>query len=250
MPRRRAMTSEVASLKKIAGHVHEDDFANLIGGSINKGTQTNKKDVIDSKHRIHSVKGGEWWQIFLYGRNRFQTNTAFRGLGNISNLMISCIDAFPGTFDEYRVDKKSVKLALQRPMRLLCEELDKPNIFPAFLNKAMFNGGEVDYLVILPKEYADSSIDKKVFHVFEQSGEVDILSNNLEILNSRARQKQQMDAQKVIFRTTRNIGEIEIRTDSKKHYRQAKCRFNGPDIFKLLCCEIRDPTKPIPHFEG
>ena len=36
MPRRRAMTSEVASLKKIAGHVHEDDFANLIGGSINK----------------------------------------------------------------------------------------------------------------------------------------------------------------------------------------------------------------------
>ena len=86
--RRRAMTSEQASLKKISGHVNEYDFAELIGGEVNLGAPTDKKDVIDRQHRSHSVKGGTWWQIFLYARSRLLHNTIFRGIGNLADFMI------------------------------------------------------------------------------------------------------------------------------------------------------------------
>ena len=231
---KRAMTPEVASLKKIAGHIHEYDFAEIIGGAVNEGEQTNKKDVIDKKHRVYSVKGGEWWQVFLYGRARFESNTAFKGLGNLSQLMVDCIDAFHERWEDYKQDKKSAKIKLQKPMKLLCAELNKPNILPAFFNKALFNGGEVDYLSVLPREFWDMKVTNKKFHVFFHGDVESVLSKNIKIINSRARNKNQMDAQKVVFRIDKNVGEVEIRTDSMQHHRQAKCRVNGPMILALL----------------
>ena len=232
--KKRAMTSTDASLKKIGGHLHEYDFAECIGGEVNQGGQTDKKDVIDKKHRIYSVKGGTWWQVFLYGRARFESNTAFKGLGNLSALMIECIDAFPAEWEQYKKNKMRAKTGLQRPMKLLCAELNKPNMLAAFFNKALFNGGEVSYLSILPKELGEKQASAKIFHVFFHADVERVLSENIEVVNSRARTRLQTDAQKVIFRLARNVGEIEIRTDSKLHHRQAKCRINGPDILALL----------------
>jgi len=242
--RRRAMTSEQASLKKISGHINEYDFAELISGEVNLGSPTDKKDVIDLQHRSHSVKGGTWWQIFLYARSRLLTNTIFRGLGNIADLMIQCIDAFPEDRNDYLADKQSAKIRLQEPMRLLKQEIEKPNIFPALLEKSLFNGGEVNYLSILPHTLPNTlSIAEKHFHVFSQRDVVDLLSTHLEIQNSRARNRHQMDAQKVIFRfNNRNLGEIEIRTDSPTHYREIKWRVHAPAIFGILTSNLESVT--------
>ena len=53
MARKRAMTSDHASEVKIAGHLNECDFAELIGGEVNLGTHTDKRDVIDGQRRSH-----------------------------------------------------------------------------------------------------------------------------------------------------------------------------------------------------
>lgn len=238
--RRRAMTSEQASRKKISGHVNEYHFAELIGGAVNSGSQTEKKDVIDQQHRSHSVKSGMWWQIFLYGKSRFLTNTIFRSIGDLAELMIRCIDAFPEDRNDYLVDKQSAKFRLQEPMRLLKREIEKPYIFFALLAKSFFNGGEVDYLSILPHDLPNTlPLTEKHFHVFSQKDVVNLLSAHLEIQNSKARNRSQMDDQKVIFRfNNRNMGEIEIRTDSDSHYRQIKWRVHAPAIFEILTSNL------------
>ena len=50
--RRRAMTSGHAREVKVSGHINEHHFAELIGGAVNKGTQTDKKDVVDKLPRL------------------------------------------------------------------------------------------------------------------------------------------------------------------------------------------------------
>jgi hypothetical protein len=233
---KRAMTSSAASYKKRNGHINERHFANLIDGEV-VGGRTDKTDVIDPVGNTYSVKSSEWWQIFLYVRQRFVDNTEFREIGNVADLIIDCLDAFPGSREEYEADKIAAKLRLQQPMRMLKDEICKPTIFPRLLKKGIFNGNEVVFLAILPIELSDGSIplERKHFHLFHASDVISLLSTKLEIQNSRARGRGQMDAQKVIFRyRNRNVGEIEIRTDSKVHYKQAKWRFNAPSILELL----------------
>lgn len=238
------MTSEQASLKKISGHINEYDFADLIGGAVNLGSPTDKKDVIDQQHRFHSVKGGTWWQIFLYAKSRLLSNTMFWGLGNLAEIMIQCIDAFPDDRSDYLADKQSAKIRLQEPMRLLKQEIERPNIFPALLEKSIFNGGEVNYLSILPHNLSNTlPLAKKHFHVFSQTDVVHLLSTCLEIQNSKARHSQQMDDQKVIFRfNNRNLGEIEIRTDSDAHYKLIKWRLSASSIFGILASNLEPIT--------
>ena len=233
---KRAMTSTAASYKKRTGHINERSFAYLVDGDV-VGDRTDKTDVIDQEHNAYTVKGGEWWQIFLYSRDRFVTNTEFRMIGNIANLFIDCLDAFPENRSDYLADKTYFKKRLQEPMRQLKDEICKPTIFPQLLSKAIFNGDEVDYLSILPKELSGQSVlsDQKHFYLFSAADVVSLLSTELSVKNSKARGRGQMDAQKVIFRyRNRNVGEIEIRTDSDLHYRQAKWRFNSPAILSLL----------------
>ena len=230
---KRAMTPEMAALKKIGGHLHEFDFADLIGGEVNRGSQQDKKDVIDKSHRMHSVKGGTWWQIFLYRRSRLETNTIFQGNGDVANIMIACLDIFPENREDYENNKHDIKIRLQDPMRRLREELQKPKLLPTFLSKGLFNGGEVNYLSI--RRGAGD------FHIFAQEDVVRVLSQ-LNIENSKSRRRGQYDCQKVLFKTNVNVGEIEVRTDSDVHYREMKCRFNGDKIFALL-------DKKIPHRE-
>ena len=93
--RRRAMTSEAASIKKKTGHINEQVFAELIDGYVISGQR--KTDVMDRQGNCYSVKGAKWWQIFMYARSRFVTNTEFLEIGNVANLIIDCLDAFPET---------------------------------------------------------------------------------------------------------------------------------------------------------
>ena len=229
--KRRAMTSGEASYKKIKGHIVEADFADLIKGTVRKGPQTDKKDVLDRQQNWHSVKSdAKWWQVFLYARSRLETNTIFQGLGDIAGIMVACLDVFPTTFQQYQKDKLSAKMKLQKPMRKLKDEIEKPGNLAAFFSKSIFNGGEVDYLTIQKPDGR--------FHIFHQSDVVRTLSHRLLVDNSRARQKGQMDCQKVLFKDKIkgriNVGEIEVRTDSEQHYREMKCRFHGHKIFEIL----------------
>ena len=233
---KRAMSREVASYKKGTGHVNERWFARLIEGEV-VGAGTGKTDVIDQQDKTYSVKSGEWWQIFLYGRDRFVTDAEFRDIGNIANLFIDCIDAFPDNRNDYVDNKTYFKERLQHPMRQLKNEICEPILLTQLLSKAIFNGDEVAYLSILPMELTDKNVpeDQKHFHVFSASDVTRLLSTKLQIRNSKARNYKQMDDQKVIFcYRNRNVGEIEIRTDSDVHYRQAKWRFNATSILGLL----------------
>ena len=230
MPRRRAMTPEQASLKKTGGHISENEFAALINGTVNKGDQLGTKYVIDPSGSTHLIKGGKYWQIFLYRRSRLLSNTMLRGIGDLADIAIECIDVFPSTFDEHQADKGKANAALQTPMKKLCEELQKPEIYEAFIKKVFFNSNEVDYLTI--------KSDEK-FHVFEKSDVVNVC-NKFTVANSKALRADQMDDQKVLLKLGVNIGEIEIRKDSNQHYKEFKFRINGEKFLKLLQEEMGD----------
>jgi len=233
---KRAMTSDHASRVKTGGHKNEQHFADVIGGRVQRGTHTDKKDVIDGQDRAHSVKAGKWWQIFLYGKTRLETNTIFQGIGEVANIMLDCLDAYPSTFDEYKADKHAAKEALRPHMRRLKEALDKDNIFRAMLDKAMFDGGNADYLSIYDGKSTDPPC-KKVFHIFRKDDVVDALHQDLDVRNSRAIGRGTTAEQKVVFWSRmhgKQVGEIEDRHDSPQHYREMKMRLNGPLILKIL----------------
>ena len=100
----------------------------------------------------------------------------------------------------------------------------------------MFNGGEVNYLVI-------KNMHGK-FHVYWSRDIVNILSDNMIVENSQARNVGQESNQKVVFKiNNKNVGEIEMRNDSEVHYRQVKFWLNKKLIVALLFNEITDVKK-------
>ena len=236
MPRRRAMSSAHASEVKLSGHRNEEDFAQLIGGQVNQGSHLDKKDVIDGQHRSHSVKAGTWWQIFLYGRERLATNTILQGLGDVADIMIACLDAYPATYAQYAADKETAKRNLQPQMRRLKDELADARTFRAFLDKSLFDGGNADYLSAFLGP-ASRNPGEKVFHIFHKTDVVDALSQDITPLNSKSRRAGQMDDQKVTFHSAqhgKNIGELEDRHDSPVHYREMKFRLNAGNVYDIL----------------
>ena len=153
------MTSKHASIVKISGHVNEGHFAKLINGQVNPGTHTDKRDVIDSFGRSHSVKAGTWWQIFLYGKQRLENDNLLKGIGNLAEILVNCIDAYPLDYYAYKTNKVEARLNLQPHMRELNAELSKENIMKAFLEKALFDGGNAEFLSIY-RGPAKDNIDK------------------------------------------------------------------------------------------
>lgn len=115
-------------------------------------------------------------------------------------------------------------------MRELCSKLKDKRLLGAFLDKSIFNSGEVDFLVVK---------DKGIFHIFFNKDVIDILTNNFEVENSKARTEEQIDAQKVVFKVNqKTIGEIEMRNESKIHYREIKFWLSKPMTLELLKTNI------------
>lgn len=233
---KKAMSSKTASEKKLTGHANEQDFADVICGRVQQGSHIDKKDVIDRQDNSHSVKAGKWWQVFLYSVHRLQTNTIFQGLGQVASIMIDCINVYPENIEDYVIDKNKVKQALRPYMRLLRGELSDPVRFKAFLDKGLFDGGNAQYLSVYWGPAKDPRA-KKVFHVFAKDDVTAALVEDLEVANSQARTAKQTSEQKVVFRSkllNKQIGEIEDRHDSKRHYREMKCRLNSFAVRKIL----------------
>lgn len=235
-PRKRAMTSEKASEVKKQGHSDEKEFAKLIRMENEyQNGPTDKKDVVDKNGDTHSLKGGtKRWQLFLYGINRFENDLIFKVMGGVGDgigqLLFSCLEVFPLKYDEYILNKEKYKNLLKPKMIALCGKLQDKDVFASFLLKSIFNCGEVTYLTI-------KNDDK--FHVFKNEDVIETLVNNLLRETSKAKQKNQMDYQKVTFvYNDINVGTIEIRHDSETHYRQAVFCLDKKPIFDLLVSKI------------
>jgi len=217
------MTSENARMVRQRGHDAEKEFACIIGGKTHGSGK--KKDVIDKRGDIHSVKSGEKkWQIFLYGYNRLMTDIDFQG----SNFLRDCLNCFPSSRDKYLLNKIKFKELLTIAMKNLSKYLNKGQNKIIFFKKAFLNNGEVDYLTIK---------ENHQFHVFDGYEAIEALDNSTTISNSKAKRIGQMDAQKVIFILINKgvtIGEIELRNDSDVHYREIKFWMSREKTLNLL----------------
>ena len=229
---KRALTTEMARIIRQRGHNDATEFALAIG--LIHGYKNDiraKKDVIDPSGDAHSVKSGnKKWQIFLYGQTRFQSDDAFTVMNGLGALLLQCINSFPQTFAEYEKNKDSAKERLRIPMKQIAEKLQDKSRLRAFLNKSLFNGGEVNYLTIKHEEK---------FHVFLNKDVIDIFGNNLEVCNSRAITLNQKPEQKVLLRYNGiNLGELEMRNESTTHYREIRFNMIKPKVMSLLFVNI------------
>ena len=233
MSRRRALTTEAARAVRQKGHDDALEFALSIGlGRDYRNDPHAKKDVIDPSGDAHSVKSGEKkWQVFLYGLTRFESDEAFSVMNGIGDLLADCIKSFPPTFEEYKKNKIKAKEQLRIPMVKLAEKLRDKRRLRAFLNKSLFNGGEVNYLTVK---------QDGVFYIFLNQDVVKSLADNLEVCNSTARTSGQVSEQKVLFRYKGvNLGELEMRNDSEVHYREVRFNMIKPKVMGVLFSQIK-----------
>lgn len=239
MGKKRAMSSEKASQVKRKGHLDANEFAELIGiGKEYKSDPRAKKDVIDTEGMSYSVKSGEKkWQIFLYGKTRFETDATFGGLNGLGRLFLECINSFPESREEYLNSKLYYKKNLQKPIRELSQKLSRKELLAAFLEKSIFNSGEVDFLVIK---------DKNEFHIFYNKDVIKVLTERYIVETSKAKTVNQVDDQKVLFKVDgKTHGEIEMRNDSEVHYREVKFWLSKKHTIELLKKEVKPVKKLI-----
>jgi hypothetical protein len=225
--KKRGLSSENARIIRQRGHNDALEFAMAIGLTRDyKNDLKAKKDVIDRSGDGHSVKSGEKkWQIFLYGLTRFEEDVGFI-INGIRDFLIECIKAFPSTFQQYQQDKNCAKQRLRIPMVNLATKLQDHMLLKAFLDKSIFNSGEVDYLTVKHKD---------LFHVFYYKDVLDVMCGELEVCNSRAISSGQVPEQKVLLRYEGiNLGELEMRNDSPDHYRQVRFNMIIPKVMSLL----------------
>ncbi len=225
----RASTSGSARKYRQQGYDDALLFALSIGLNEDyKNDAKAKKDVIDPSGDAHSIKGGQKkWQIFLYRASRFEEFRAMNGMGE---LLISCINSFPPNYDDYQKDKTEAKEKLRPNMVALADKLKDRYRRKAFISKSMFNGGEVNYLTVY---------DNGKFCVFWGKEVEQVMTDNLQVTNSQARQAGQFPEQKVILRYEgTNLGEIEMRNDTAIHYREIRFNMIKRKAMNLLHSKI------------
>ncbi len=80
----------------------------------------------------------------------------------LREVLLWCLDVFPENYAEYKRAKETFKNKLKISMRILKEKLRNRILLKAFLSVGMFNGGEVDFLVVVEKENRSPVI----YHLF------------------------------------------------------------------------------------
>jgi len=264
--RRRAPSSQISSFKKQEGHRNEEIYANLIAGKVITGT--GKTDVVDNGGRKHSVKSGKKWQIFLYGQERISNSKFLKILepclkafpedsGDYFNDRVRCIEFKESYLKKYgKVKAKTLtnselseilgsnsymlsKESLASANAKVCKSLAGKETLRDFLEEAIFNSGEVDFLSIKDETM---SRDNR-FKVFSKKDVLDALSEKLVPEMSKAGNVVvdfNVAQQKTLLRYLRsdgnfkNVVEIEIRNDSPTHYRQVRFNMYSKDVLAIL----------------
>ena len=264
--RRKASSSEVASQKKISGHIQETDYAQLISADTLSGTQ--KGDVRDQKGRLHSVKSGKKWQIFLYRPERIKSCKYL-------NVLLPCLDVFPKNYSTYEKDRvrcieykeKYVKdhgrskakllknedvihelgpnsyviskFELSTKTSLVCSDLKDKVVLRNFLDESIFNSAEVSYLVVKDSTYLNDNF----FKIFDRNDVLDVLVEKLTPEVSKAGHVPEdfnVEGQKTLLcyknknGKNKNIVEIEVRNDGPVHYRELRFNMYSRDALLLL----------------
>ena len=222
------MTTEKAREVRRKGHEDAKEFARLIGKESDyQNNPKAKKDVFDLSGDTYSVKSGtKRWQLFLYGINRIKEDDFFQTMNGIGQLLIECINSFPLHFLDYTANKKVAKGKLRIPMRKLAELFQEKIRVRSFINKAMFDGGQVDYLSVKHND---------IYHIFLNKDVVKVFTDVVEVSNSQARSIKETPEQKVIFKYNNlNLCELEIRNSGKNHYREVLFVMNKLKMMDLL----------------
>lgn len=269
--RRRSPSSKISSYKKLLGHKNEEKYAKLIYGNVVKGIQ--KGDVKDKFERLHSVKSGKKWQVFLYSYHRISKSLYLK-------ILLSSLDAFSPKPEEYFADRikcieykesyikkngreackiltnddtkkflgKNIyieaKELLSKSSYIICNQLKKDHFLRRFYDESFFNNNEVKFLSIKNED----KDEKEIFRVFHKEDVLDTLENLTFPAISKAGKVPEdfnVAGQKVLLRYNRqgkfkNIGELEIRNDSVKHYRQVRFNMYGKDVLSLLLKSINE----------
>jgi hypothetical protein len=263
--RRRAPSSAISSEKKLVGHERENNYAALIGGQVIHGIQ--KGDIRDKNGKFHSVKSGKKWQVFLYAYKRISNCRTL-------NILQPCLDAFTDDYNQYIKDREEcigfkekyvreqgreaaknlsnddvvkrlgqntymqAKEQLAETTQSVCEKLYDKILLHNFLNEAIFNNEEVEYLAIKDTHYKRDGL----FKVFAKEDVLNILVERLSPAISKAGRVPEdynVAGQKTLLRyqnnrKPKNIVEIEIRNDSSVHYRQVRFNMYSKDTLYLL----------------
>jgi hypothetical protein len=276
--RRKASSSEVASQKKISGHIQETDYAQLISADTLSGTQ--KGDVRDQKGRLHSVKSGKKWQIFLYRPERIKSCTYL-------NVLLPCLDVFPKNYSTYEKDRVrcieykekyvkdhgrskakllknedvihelgpnsyvTSKFELSTKTSLVCSDLKDKVFLRNFLDESIFNSAEVSYLVVKDSTYLNDNF----FKIFDRNDVLDVLVEKLTPEVSKAGHVPEdfnVEGQKTLLcyknknGKNKNIVEIEVRNDGPVHYRELRFNMYSRDALLLLLeSDLRKVFKQI-----
>ena len=117
-------------------------------------------------------------------------------MNGIGQLLVACIEAFPERFEDYVQNKSEAKERCRVPMRRLKEALQEKRRVRAFINKAMFNGGEVNYLTVRDEDKYHVFLNKDVVHVFAEAVSVE---------NSQAKNQNQTPSRKCCLNITIRI---------------------------------------------
>jgi hypothetical protein len=230
--KKKAMSSEKASVVKKAGHSNEDDFAALICGSVVKGHT--KPDVVKNEIGFSLKKVCKRIQFALYSRN--SANWAQDSAS--AQICKELLTIYPPTFEEYTSNKQQTKQQLRTKMLLLKEHLAiNPENLREYLSLVMTNHGEVEYLVM-------RDLDDKQY-IFNANEAIDVIVKNAIVTNSQSRKPGDTPEQKTLITIPKdkkyvNLLELETRNSSAGHYAEFLCVCNRDPLFALLVKHITE----------
>lgn len=224
--KRKAMSSAKASKVKKDGHTNEDDFTQLLSGSVVK-SGTGKTDVQYKEWGFSLKKECKRIQFALYSKNSknwIETSPS-------AMLCKDCLTIYPSDFDTYNSNKNHYKELLREKMIALKNHLSVKENLHEYLNLIMFKNGEVDFLVMK---------DASVQYIYYAPEVLETLLNNVVVLNSGAIKVGDIAEQKVIIKCENekkklhNLLEIEVRNSGGSHYAEMLCVCNRDILFGLL----------------
>jgi len=228
--KKKAMTSEKASIVKKAGHANEDEFASLIGGEVVPGR--GKTDVVKNGKNFSLKKVCKRIQFALYSRN----SKCWKESSPSAMICKDILTIYPESYEEYTGNKAHYKSLLQNKMVAFKDHLSNVDNLKEYLSLVFTNSGEVDFIVMK---------DGTNQYVFKAMEAIDTIVKVANVVNSKSRKAGDTAEQKVLItipkgKGYKNLLELEIRNSSAGHYAEFLCVCNRDSLFELLTSSISE----------
>jgi len=230
MHKKKAMSSEKASIVKKAGHTNEDEFASLIGGEVVPGR--GKTDVVKNGNNFSLKKVCKRIQFALYSRN----SKCWTESSPSAMICKDILTIYPESYEEYKGNKDHYKSLLQNKMVAFKDHLSNVTNLKEYLSLVFTNSGEVVFIVMK---------DGTNQYVFKAMEAIDTIIKVANVVNSKARKAGDRAEQKVLVtipksKGYKNLIELEIRNSSAGHYAEFLCVCNRDSLFELLTSSISE----------